>query len=153
MPTLSQLQKVSLFKDLSDEELKKVSKIIKKVTFRKGKKIWEEGAPEQGLHIIVSGKVRISRKTKEGDKQVLAVLKKENFIGELSLLDGRSHSATAEALLSTVVLVIKKADMDRLMEENPTIAYKVMRELAIEISQILREMNYKFIKMVDYLWN
>jgi CRP/FNR family transcriptional regulator len=153
MPTLSQMQKISLFRHLSEDELLQVSKIIKQVTYRKGKVIWEEGAPEQGLHIIVSGKVRISRRTKEGDKQVLAVLKKDNFIGELSLLDGRSHSASAEAVQSTVVYVIKKADMDIFMEQNPATAYKIVREMALEISQILRDMNYKFIKMVEYLWN
>lgn len=153
MPTLSQLKKLSLFKDLSDDELNKVSKIIRKVTYKKGRKIWEENAPEQGLHIIVSGKVKISRKTKEGDSQVLAVLKKDNFIGELSLLDGRPHTASAEAVQSTVMFVIKKADMDMFLEKNPKTAYKIVRDLAIEIGQILRDMNYKFIKMVEYLWN
>ena len=153
MPTLDELKKVSLFKDLSDEELKKVAKIVKQQTFRKGAVIWKEGATEQGLHIIMTGKVRITRMTKEGDKQVLAVLNKNNFIGELSLLDGRSHSASAEALRKSEVLIIKKADMDRFLEKNPKIAYKIVRDIAIEISHILRNMNDKFIKMVDYLWN
>ena len=153
MPTLDQLRKISLFQDLSDDELKKVIKIIKKQTFRKGAVIWNEGDPEQGLHIIMTGKVRISRRTKEGDKQVLSVLNRNNFIGELSLLDGRNHSASAEALKKSEILIIKKADMDKFLEKNPKTAYKIIRDLAIEISQIVRSMNDKFIKMVDYLWN
>lgn len=153
MPTLDQLRVISLFKDLSDDELLKVVKIVKKQTFRKGAVIWDEGDPEQGLHIIMTGKVRISRRTKEGDKQVLSVLNKNNFIGELSLLDGRNHSASAEALKKSEILIIKKADMDKFLEKNPKIAYKIIRDLAIEISQIVRSMNDKFIKMVDYLWN
>ncbi len=153
MPTLDQLKRISLFKDLTDEELKKVTRIIKKQTFRKGAVIWDEGDPEQGLHIILTGKVRVSRRTKEGDKQVLTVLNKDNFIGELSLLDGRSHSASAEALKKSEILIIKKEDMDKFLDKNPKIAYKIIRDLAIEISQIVRSMNDKFIKMVDYLWN
>ncbi len=153
MPTLDQLKRISLFQDLTDEELKKVTKIVKKQTFRKGAVIWDEGDPEQGLHIIMSGKVRVSRRTKEGDKQVLTVLNKDNFIGELSLLDGRSHSASAEALKKSELLIIKKEDMDKFLDKNPKIAYKIIRDLAIEISQIVRSMNDKFIKMVDYLWN
>ncbi len=101
----------------------------------------------------MTGKVKISRRTKEGDKQVLSVLNKNSFIGELSLLDGRNHSASAEALKKSEILIIKKADMDKFLEKNPKIAYKIIRDLAIEISQIVRSMNDKFIKMVDYLWN
>jgi len=153
MPTLARLKKISLFKDLSNDELKKVSKLFKEKTVRKGAVIWEEGSPEQGLHIIDSGKVSISRKTKDNNKQVLAILKKDGFIGELSLLDGRSHSASAEALIKTNLLIIRKADFDKLLNKNPKIAYKIVRDMAIEISHILRNMNDKFINMVDFIWD
>jgi len=153
MPTLARLKKISLFKDLTNDELKKVSKLIKEKSVRKGGVIWEEGSPEQGLHIIDSGKVSISRKTKDNNKQVLAVLKKDSFLGELSCLDGRSHSASAEALMKTNLLIIRKADMDKLLNKNPKIAYKIVRDMAIEISHILRSMNDKFINMVDFIWD
>jgi CRP/FNR family transcriptional regulator len=153
MPTLARIKKISLFKDLTNDELKKVSKIIKTSSYRKGAMIWDEGNPEQGLHIIDSGKVRVTRLTKEGNKQVLAVLKKDNFFGELSLLDGRSHSASVEALKKTDLFIIRKTDMDKFLNKNPKIAYKIVRDMAIEISQILRSMNDKFINMVDFLWD
>ncbi len=152
MATLDQLKKISLFKDLTNDELKKVKSIVKEASFRKGSMIWREGNTEQGLHIINGGKVRITRKTKEGGKQVLAVLKKDSFFGELSLLDGRSHSASVEALSKTNLFIIRKADMDKFLEKNPKTAYKMVRSLAIEITHILRNMNDKFISMVDYLW-
>ena len=152
MPTLARLKKISLFKDLTNDELKKVSKLIQEKTLGKGEVILEEGSPEQGLHIIVTGKVGISRKTMDGNKQVLAVLKKNGFLGELSCLDGRSHSASAEALMKTNLLIIRKADMDKLLNKNPRIAYKIVRNIAIEISHIVRNMNDKFINMVDFLW-
>ena len=153
MPTLARLKKISLFKDLTNDELKKVSKLFKEKSFRKGAVIWEEGSPEQGLHVIDAGKVSISRKTKDNNKQVLAILKKDGFIGELSLLDGRSHSASAEALMKTNLLIIRKADFDKLLNKNPQIAYKIVRDMAIEISHILRNMNDKFINMVDFIWD
>ena len=153
MPTLARLKKIALFKDLTNDELKKVSKLFKEKSFRKGAVIWEEGSPEQGLHIIDAGKVSISRKTKDNNKQVLAILKKDGFIGELSLLDGRSHSASAEALMKTNLLIIRKADFDKLLNKNPQIAYKIVRDMAIEISHILRNMNDKFINMVDFIWD
>ena len=82
----------------------------------------------------------------------MAVLKANKFFGELSILDGRAHSASMEALEDTKVFVLEKAEMDRLLAETPLTAFKIVREMTIAISEILREMNNKFIKMVDYIW-
>jgi CRP-like cAMP-binding protein len=146
------LKKVLLFKDLSQEELEKISHILREAHYPKGTLIWEEGSSEQGLQIIDYGKVKVTRLTQEGHPQVLAILKADKFFGELSILDGRAHSASLEALEDTKVLILGKDDMDRLLKEAPLIAFKIVREMTIAISEILREMNNKFIKMVDYIW-
>ena len=36
MPTLARLKKIPLFKDLTNDELKKVSKMTKEITVKKG---------------------------------------------------------------------------------------------------------------------
>ena len=126
--------------------------MLKEVSYPKGALIWEEGSAEQGLQIIDSGKVKVTRKTQEGNRQVLGVLKANKFFGELSILDGRAHSASTEALEDTKVFVLERAEMERLLRETPLTAFKIVREMTIEISGILREMNNKFIKMVDYIW-
>lgn len=152
MVSTRRLKEISLFKGLSQEELERLSNMLSEEFYRKGDVIWEEGSPEQGLHIIDYGKVRVSRRTKEGDRQILAVLKDNNFYGELSLLDGRSHSASVEALEDTKVLVLQRADMDRLLKESPQTAYKIVREMTIAICEILRDMNDKFMRLVNYVW-
>ncbi|MBI4826459.1 MAG: cyclic nucleotide-binding domain-containing protein [Nitrospirae bacterium] len=152
MVTKERLKKFTLFKDFSDSELKKISAIIKEESYPKGTAIYEEGSPGEGLHIIEKGRVRITKKTKEGGKQVLAVLRANSFFGELAFLDGRSHSASIETLEKTKVLIIKKEDMDKFLKQNPHIAYKMVRDITISLCEILRSMNDKFINMVDYLW-
>ena len=84
---------------------------------------------------------------------MLAMLREGKFFGELSLLDGRNHSAELEAVDDTKVLVISRADMARFLEEDPQIAYTIVREIAIDISKILREMNERFMGMVNYIWH
>lgn len=152
MVTKERLKNFTLFKDFSDSELKKISAIIKEESYPKGTAIYEEGSPGEGLHIIEKGRVRITKKTKEGGKQVLAVLRANSFFGELAFLDGRSHSASIETLEKTKVLIIKKEDMDKFLKQNPHIAYKMVRDITISLCEILRSMNDKFINMVDYLW-
>ncbi len=147
-----QFKEITLFKGLSEDELEMVSSLLTEVFFPKGAVIWEEGSPEQGLYIIDYGKVRVTRRAGEGYRQVLAVLKKNNFFGELSLLDGRSHSASVEAVEDTKALVLHRADIEKMLQETPRTAYKIVSEMTIAICEILREMNYKFIEMVNYVW-
>ena len=143
---------MTLFKDLSDEEIELVGSVLKEEFYKKGAVIWEENAPAQGLHVIDHGKVRITRRTRDGHRQVLAVLKQNGFFGELSLLDSRTHSASAEAVEDTKVYVLHREKMEKLLKESPQTAYNILRELAIEISELLRQMNAKFMDMVNYVW-
>jgi CRP-like cAMP-binding protein len=152
MINLESLKQICLFKGLSDEDLKKVASVLKEKFYPKGTIIWEEDSVEQGLQIIEYGQVRITKRTKERQRQMLGMLREGKFFGELSLLDGRNHSAELEAIDDTKVLVLSRADMARFLVEDPQIAYTIVREIAIDISKILREMNERFMGMVNYIW-
>lgn len=152
MLSKERLKGITLFKALSDEELDIVSSFLEEEFYKKGSHIWEENAPAQGLHVIDSGKVKISRMTREGHRQVLAVLKQNQFFGELSLLDGRTHSASAEAVEDTKVFILHGDKMEELLRKNPQTAYNIMRALGVQICELLRQMNAKFMDMVNYVW-
>jgi CRP/FNR family transcriptional regulator len=152
MVSRTRLKEIILFKDFTEDEIDMIASMLSEEFYKKGDVIWEEGSPEQGLYIIDYGKVRVTRGTDEGHRQVLSVLKKNNFFGELSLLDGRSHSASVEAVEDTKVLVLRRADMEKILEESPRTAYKIVCEMTIDICEILRQMNDKFMKMVNYVW-
>ncbi len=152
MLSKDRLKEMKLFKELSDDEIEKVASILDEAIYKKASNVWEEGSGEQGLQIIDYGKIRISRNTSEGHRQVLAVLKANNFFGELSLLDGRPHSAAAEALEETKVLILQRSKMEALLKESPLTAYNILRVMTIEICELLRQMNAKFMDMVNYVW-
>ncbi|GBE04255.1 MAG TPA: cyclic nucleotide-binding domain-containing protein [Nitrospirae bacterium] len=152
MLSKDRLREITLFRDLSDEDIEVVASVLEEAFHKKDSVIWEEGTAEQGLHIVEHGKVRICRNTREGHKQVLAVLKANNFFGELSILDGRMHSASAEAVDDTKVLILHKSSMDKLLQDNPQIAFNIVRVMTIEVCELLRVMNAKFMDMVNYTW-
>ncbi len=152
MVSRQRLKEIVLFKDLTEDEINNIAPMLTEKFYKKGELVWEEGSPEQGLHIIDYGKVRVTKKTKEETKQILAVLKENNFFGELSILDGRSHSAAIETLEDTKVLILRRSDMEKILQENPRTAYKIVKEMTISISEILRDMNDKFMKLVNYVW-
>lgn len=141
-----------LFEDLTDDDLDKVMEVIQQKEFSAGNEIFDETLSGRELYIILKGKVRIIKITREGERQILSVLKPGNFFGELSLLDGRKHSATAEAVEDAVLLVITQQALAQIEKNHPKVALKVIKNMALKISGTLREMNDKFMEMVNYMW-
>ncbi|MFC0042449.1 Crp/Fnr family transcriptional regulator [Actinomadura rayongensis] len=57
-----------------------------------------QGGPADVVHFLVSGRVKVTRHTADGDVILLAVRGAGSIIGELSVLDGGERSATVTAL-------------------------------------------------------
>jgi CRP-like cAMP-binding protein len=141
-----------LFQDLEDAELEKVLEVMQEKKYDARSEIFDENLPGRELYIILSGKVRIVKITREGDRQTLSVLKPGSFFGELSLLDGRKHSASAEAVENSTLLVLSQQSLASIEQNHPQVALKVIKNMALKISSILRDMNEKFMGMVNYMW-
>ena len=97
VPMLSQeiLKKQTLLEDLEDTELKRIGSVIKEIPFKKGETVFKEKDDAEGVFLVHSGKVEISKITPDGWKQTLAVLTKGSFLGELSIIEHRRHEANA----------------------------------------------------------
>lgn len=152
MVNIETLKELPLFQDLTISELEKIKNIAVQKKYRTEEVIIKENVKGEELYIIIGGSVRISKMIKDAEKQTFAILKGGNFFGELSLLDGRAHSATVEAVEESEILIINKNDFDKLLETDPQGGFKVMKKIIIEISSLLRQMNDKFTDMIGYMW-
>jgi CRP-like cAMP-binding protein len=60
---------------------------------------------------------------------ILASLKPGDYIGEMSLIDNESHSASVRAEVQTDVLMLGRVEFARCLPENTSMAYAVMKGL------------------------
>lgn len=81
------------------------------------------------MYVIHSGKVEISRMTDRG-KQILCVLGKGSFFGEMALLSDTPRTATAIAIEPTTLLPFTKEAMIERIENNPTFALSLIIALS-----------------------
>ncbi len=72
-----------------------------------GEVIFTESSYGDEMYIIRSGKVEISRTTEHG-KQILAVIEKGGFFGEMALLNDTPRTATVTAIEATTLLPLNK---------------------------------------------
>ena len=104
--------------------------------FKEGDYVFREGDLGTEMYIINEGKVEILNEV-GGEEQLLAVLEKGDFFGEMSVLEDLPRAASARALTEVRLLQINGTTFDQLLRSNPEIAVRMMRKL----SRRLREMD------------
>ena len=132
------LQSTELFGDLSADELAEVAEICHQQTFAVGEVLAKQGEPGDELFIVKEGWVEIALQEEETSR-TLVNLGAGQLIGEMSLVDRGPRSATVKAIHDpTVVHVIQHKDFQALCQRNTAIGYKVMLNLAADLSFKLR---------------
>lgn len=148
------IEKISLFEGLTQEELIIVAGAMTGDTFPEGHVVYREN--EVGcacVYIIRRGKVDVQKSSTDGDPMVLTVLREGNFFGEFSFFDSKPHSAsTVVAQDGTIVLTFQRPDFDKVMESYPRIGNKVLINIIHEISSVIRKMNSSYIDMTGYMF-
>jgi CRP-like cAMP-binding protein len=137
------LSQISLFKDLSSDEMAEIIMIGRNRLYKSGERICSEGDPGDSLFLIVSGCVRIS-KIQSGGEEALAVLKRAEFFGEMSLFEMMPRSAHVIAHEDCRLFEIKNTDLLHLFERDTNIGYKVLWSFGKTLTRRLRETNEKF---------
>lgn len=146
------LKKLSLFKDLEDEELALVTSVASRRAYKQGEIVYSEDKGGASLFIIAKGMVRITKVVRFEEKQTLSQVQQGEFFGEMSFIDGHQHSATATASEETELIEITRSDFDRLVVKNPLLAYKITLRITLQIATLLRKMDERFIEMINYMW-
>jgi CRP-like cAMP-binding protein len=94
-----------------------------------GEYVFREGELGTEMYIINEGKVEILNQVGD-EEQLLAVLEKGDFFGEMSVLEDLPRAASARALTDIRLLQINGSTFDQLLQGNPEIAVRMMRKLS-----------------------
>jgi len=117
--TTEQLRNIPLFSTLNPEEL---NDLLAKLEVEKHPPhtviFWMDELGDR-LYVVEKGQVRISQTNKEGKELSLATLSEGDFFGELSLLDGGPHTATARTITDTSLLTIERASFYSFLDRHP----------------------------------
>ncbi|HEY6571611.1 MAG TPA: Crp/Fnr family transcriptional regulator [Candidatus Limnocylindrales bacterium] len=127
---------IPLFHDLSDDDLDALTASVRTRRFRRGEVIFHQGDPGDALHVVLSGRIKISSPSDTGVEAILATLRPSEFFGALALLDGAPRSATATAVSATETLVLPREQFRQLVDDVPSIRDHVLAELAGEIRRL-----------------
>jgi CRP/FNR family transcriptional regulator, cyclic AMP receptor protein len=124
------LRRVSLFADLSEDELTALADCLGRRVFTRDMILYHKGGPAQNLYIIESGAVRIFALSETGHEITLHVYGPRECFGETALLDGNLRSSGAMALERTVVYTLRRDNFLRCLESHRQVARRVVELFA-----------------------
>src|SRR3954468_21780621 len=131
------LRRVSLFSELSGEELEKIARVAVPRSYPSGSIILREGDPGDTCYVLRGGRARVTRQHADGRSITLTNLGPGEIFGELAMFGGDVRSATVEAVDEVRAVALLAADLKRLLSAHPEIAVKLLGAL----SGRLREAN------------
>lgn len=131
------LKSLSIFEETPETVLAEVAEILEEEEFEAGQSIFKSGDVASCMYVIFKGEVNIH----EGPHS-LAVLKENDFFGELSLLDTETRSASATVLTESLLLKINQEPFYELMESRIEVAQGIIKTLC----KRLRAQNVKNIQ-------
>ena len=124
------LAEVELFGLLDETELVELATVIDHKTAAAGEIIFRAGDLGDALYIVKSGDIELFVKDTTGQKIVLTVAEKNDLFGELSMLDSRPRSATAEALVDSELFMLDRDDLLLLFKKQPDSALNMLAAMS-----------------------
>jgi CRP-like cAMP-binding protein len=128
-----------LFKDFSDNEIALLSKYVEEKTIAAPTPLFLEHMKGQSMYIIVAGAVQLAKMVSEGETRTLTTMGPGEFFGEMALIDDGPRQVSAFVAKDAHILSLKRSDFERLMEEAPKVAVKVVMGMYRSLSDRIRQ--------------
>lgn len=129
---------------ISPEELLRELPGAKLITHDAGALIFREGTKATSCYVIIQGKIRILKRSHNGEEIPLGLVKPGEFLGEMAMLSGERRSASAVAVTRVKAIVIKHADFVALLREQHPFASR----LSLQISTLLATRCHRLLRLI-----
>ncbi len=130
---LQYLAQVPLFSSCSTRDLGKIAKAADRINMVAGTTLITQGTAGKQAFVLLSGSATVKRNGKK-----IATVQAGAIVGELSLLDRGSRTATVVCDTDCELLVVDARHLFAVIDEVPAIAHKLLAALATRIRDLDR---------------
>jgi CRP-like cAMP-binding protein len=138
------LQTLRAFVRLDADDARCVVAYLREVGFARGEVLFRAGDQHSLAHLllVLEGEVSVDTGSLSPSGEVpISVLGPGAMLGEMALLDGAPRSATCTALSKLQAAGLARRGLERLIDEHPKVAAKLMAVLAQGLSERLRALD------------
>lgn len=133
------LRNISLFENLTSEELIEVVDMIRERTYRKGSVIISEGNKNNDIYILKEGKVKIYKSSNDSKDFILNIKSNGSILSGSTLFSELPSPATIMTIENSIIYVIKSTDIETLIKSNSKLAINLIKFLSKELQNALEK--------------
>ncbi|MCB1228097.1 MAG: cyclic nucleotide-binding domain-containing protein [Verrucomicrobiales bacterium] len=133
-----------LLHNFAPEDIAQLSTFGESLNFLDGETLIEEGDINEHLYLVLRGKLSVMKADDFGPQQI-AEITVTGSLGEVSVFDPGSASATVKAVGEVEVWRISKDNLERLHDVRPKVAYRLVTRICGCLAQRLRDLNQRFV--------
>jgi CRP/FNR family transcriptional regulator, cyclic AMP receptor protein len=120
------LSDMDLFRELSERDRQELERMTTLTNVPRGRVFYRPEDVSEVLFLLKQGRVQLYRISPEGKKLVIATLGPGTLFGEMALLGQQMHNAFAEALDDCLIMVMSRADLERLILNEPVVGLRML---------------------------
>ncbi len=141
---LNLLRSFALFRQLDDRALERLVARASPRRVAAGEAVFEQGAPAGRFYLLVSGRLKVTQVTADGQQVMVRVVHPGDLFGFARALARADYPGTARAAVETEVLGWPMTEWDAVVEANPRLAVNAMQTIGQRLDEAhtrLREMS------------
>lgn len=143
------IPKCTLLENFSPAEVRLLAHFMDVYRAEPGAEIIREGDGGDFMLMVLEGKIEVHKRDRWNTPQLLASVDAGRTLGEMSMIDGEARFATCIAIEPTLIAVLDRESLARIIVEQPLLGAKILMELVLMLSQRLRTTSQRLLGLLD----
>jgi len=123
------LKSSSIFSVLSDDELMVLANLANYRELESGEYIFREDDSPERFYVVAEGSIKVAKYSSLGKEFIIAFFGAGEIFGEVAVFENRPYPASAQAVIRTGVLGIRRDDFLAFLSDCPQVALKIINIL------------------------
>jgi CRP-like cAMP-binding protein len=138
-----------LLENFSPAEVRLLAHFMNVYQAPAGVEIIREGESGDFMLMMIEGKVEVLKNDRSNMPQLIAVVDAGKTLGEMSMIDGEARFATCVSIEPTVLAVLDRENLARIIVEQPMLGAKILMQMVLMLSQRLRATSGRLLQLMD----
>jgi CRP-like cAMP-binding protein len=135
------LASVPPYAALDERALKRIAKSATQLDAPRRTVIFRPGDPAAGIHILMSGHVKLALPARDNGEKVIAIIGPGQSFGELGMFLEEPHMLSAESVDNAKLVRVEKAAILACIKRNPQFAAEMITSLGRRLRDLIREID------------
>ena len=145
----SLIPKCALLENFSAAEVRLLAHFMGVYRAEATLEIIREGDGGDFMLMVLEGRIEVHKRDRWNSPQLLSSVEAGRTLGEMSMIDGEPRFATCVAAEPSLIAVLDRESLARIIVEQPLLGAKILMELVLMLSHRLRATSQRLLGLLD----